>query len=145
MDLGCMDLGCIEKRSNELFLDSGINLNDPVMATSKLHELRRLEVKVPVIVVGCKLDLQNENRIAVPKSLGSSLFPNSSTACRLSSTEERDPHVSLSDFLNRKLHRSSILPSSAQVCCIPLLFGCLENGGKGRKFELRISCFVGFR
>ncbi|KAH7837674.1 hypothetical protein Vadar_016541 [Vaccinium darrowii] len=30
------------------------------LSTFWLHELRRLEVKVPVIVVGCKLDLRNE-------------------------------------------------------------------------------------
>ncbi|CAL5438134.1 unnamed protein product [Camellia sinensis] len=43
MDLGCMDLGCIEKRSNEVFLDSGTNLNDPVMATSKVGKNKALK------------------------------------------------------------------------------------------------------
>ncbi|KAL7177388.1 hypothetical protein ACSBR2_030695 [Camellia fascicularis] len=43
--------------------------------------------------------------------------PNPSTDCKGDvkiKTLKRDSRVSLSDFLNRKLHRSSVLPSSAQ-------------------------------
>ncbi|CAL5416656.1 unnamed protein product [Camellia sinensis] len=50
--------------------------------------------------------------------------PNPSTDCKGDvkiKTLERDSPVSLSDFLNRKLHRSSVLPSSAQ-----------RIGGKGK-------------
>ncbi|PSS02654.1 DNA double-strand break repair Rad50 ATPase [Actinidia chinensis var. chinensis] len=36
MDLGCIDLGCIEKKSNETFLDSEISMNDSVMSASKV-------------------------------------------------------------------------------------------------------------
>ncbi|XP_052191292.1 uncharacterized protein LOC127800617 [Diospyros lotus] len=43
MDLGCLDLGCIEKHRNEAFLDSGTNLNDPVMATSKIGKNKALK------------------------------------------------------------------------------------------------------
>ncbi|XP_059647870.1 uncharacterized protein LOC132294137 [Cornus florida] len=43
MDLGCLDMGCIEKQSNEPVLDSENNANESVMTTSKIGKNKALK------------------------------------------------------------------------------------------------------
>ncbi|XP_027934645.1 mitochondrial Rho GTPase 2 [Vigna unguiculata] len=64
------------KRADAVVLTYACNelLSFERLSTHWLPELRKLEVKAPVIVVGCKLDLRNENQLVSLESLTTNIM-----------------------------------------------------------------------